>query len=71
MKKICFVASSGGHLQELLCLQELMNNSDSFLVTENDGIVDKGINVPTYYVPQINRKEKNFFVIFFNCFFVW
>ncbi|BCX31091.1 UDP-N-acetylglucosamine--LPS N-acetylglucosamine transferase [Latilactobacillus curvatus] len=71
MKKICFVASSGGHLQELLCLQELMNNSDSFLVTENDGIVDKGINVPTYYVPQINRKEKNFFCHFFKLFFLF
>ena len=32
--KVCFAASSGGHLEELLTLRPLMDRYDSFLVTE-------------------------------------
>ena len=34
MKKICFAASSGGHFEQILALKPLMEQYDSFLVTE-------------------------------------
>ncbi|MDF3265841.1 PssD/Cps14F family polysaccharide biosynthesis glycosyltransferase [Lactiplantibacillus plantarum] len=68
---LCFVASSGGHLQEILCLQELMLSKPSFLITEYDGIKNRNIKVPTYYVKQINRKEKLFFLHFIKLFFLF
>ena len=33
-KKVCFAASCGGHLEELLMLRPLMDRYDSFIVTE-------------------------------------
>lgn len=35
-KKIAFIASSGGHLTELLQLRPIFNNYDSYLITEKD-----------------------------------
>lgn len=35
-KKIVFIASSGGHLTELLQLRSIFNNYNSFLITEKD-----------------------------------
>lgn len=32
--KVCFAASSGGHLEELMVLRPLMARYDSFIVTE-------------------------------------
>ena len=32
--KVCFIASSGGHLEQLKMLQPLMDRYDSFVVTE-------------------------------------
>ena len=32
--RVCFAASSGGHLDELMMLRPLMDRYDSFLVTE-------------------------------------
>lgn len=58
--KICFVASSGGHLEEIKCLKEIEQKYDSILVTEKSDfeIAQFGKNV--YQVPQINRREKRF-----------
>ena len=38
MKKVIFAASSGGHLTELLKLQELFNEYDYLLVTEKTDV---------------------------------
>lgn len=34
MKKVLFISSTGGHLNELLQLEELINKYDSYIVTE-------------------------------------
>lgn len=65
--KICFVASSGGHLDELLMLKPLMDKYDSYIVTEKtEYLVLPQENV--YYVQQINRKEKAFMLNFIRQF---
>lgn len=56
VKKICFIASSGGHFKQLTMLRELMDQFPSFVVTEEV----KGAEVPgkqVYYLKQVNRKE--------------
>lgn len=60
--KICFAASSGGHYEQLMMLKPLMEKYDSFIITERT-LYQAGIkDVKTYYLSQINRKEK-FFVL--------
>ena len=61
--KICFTASSGGHLEELECLRELAEKYDSFLLTEKSEF-DSGKKLwkRIYYVSQINRKEQTFII---------
>lgn len=58
--KICFAASSGGHLEQLLMLTPMMNKYDSFVLTEktNYEMNKKGLNI--IKVPQVNRREKTF-----------
>lgn len=58
--KICFAASSGGHLEEISCLREIANKNNSFLITEESGIQESRFE-HIYYLPQINRNEKQFF----------
>ncbi len=55
--KICFAASSGGHFEQLMMLQPLMAQYDSFVLTEQTGY---GVKIPqkTYYLRQVNRREK-------------
>lgn len=63
--KICYIASSGGHLSELKNIIFSCRNSDFFIVTEsktNKRSVDK--NKVNYYLREINRKEL-FFVFHF------
>lgn len=61
--KIGFAASSGGHLEEIKCLHEVAKQAESFLVTE-DTVITAGESCEftgrTYYLPQINRREKRF-----------
>lgn len=68
-KKICFVASSGGHWEELQCLKEIMNENDSFFVTEKGGQSSEMDKKKLYEVTQINRREKFFFFHFVKLFF--
>lgn len=63
-KKICFAASSGGHLQEIAFLKELMEKYPSFLVTEKVEYKNDNIHPSVYYIKQINRKEKDFIISF-------
>ncbi len=56
--KICFAASSGGHLEQLLMLQPLMEKYDSFIVTEKTQYQMDKKDKTIYYLRQVNRKER-------------
>lgn len=55
---ICFAASTGGHYEQLLMLRPLMDQYNSFLVTEKTKFqaTDKEIG-KVYYLKQVNRKN--------------
>ena len=59
-KKICFAASSGGHYEQILMLKPLMEKYDSFLLTERTDYNAEVKGVRTYYLRQVNRREKLF-----------
>lgn len=67
MKKICFIASTGGHFEQIMMLKPLMDKYESFIITEQtDYSVVKG-DRKVYYLKQINRHEKKFvFKIIYN-----
>lgn len=57
MKKICFIASTGGHLDQLMMLRPIMDKYSSFVVTEKTKYkAIKNIN-KVYYLFQVNRYE--------------
>lgn len=58
--KIVFAASSGGHLEQLMMLKPLMEKYPSVIVTEKTDYSAGKFSVKTYYLLQINRKEKLF-----------
>lgn len=58
--KICFAASSGGHFEQLMMLEPLMKKYDSFVLTEKTLYKISAKDTKTYYVSQINRREKMF-----------
>lgn len=60
MKKIIMAASSGGHVEQLLCLKELNEFYECILVTEETSYKSNYWQNKKYFVPQINRKEKLF-----------
>ena len=62
-KKICFAASSGGHFEQLMMLKEIMNKYDSFILAEKTQYSTNNA-IRTYYLEQINRKEKGWFLSF-------
>lgn len=67
--KICFVASSGGHMEELSRLRNMVNATDFVLTEKSDyNVVDWCSHV--YEFSQINRKEK-FFVVKFVRLFIY
>lgn len=57
--KVCFAASSGGHLEQLLMLKPLMMEYDSFILTEKTRY-EASFPVETLFVPQVNRSELSF-----------
>lgn len=69
-KKICFVASSGGHLEEISRLREIRDNNDCFLVTEKSGFNELKFCDKVFHVCQINRKEPLFIFKFVWLLFV-
>lgn len=69
MKKICFVSSSGGHWEELMCLKPITDNYNSFFVTEEGGQAQDSSIPLIYTLPQINRHEKYFCIHFLKIFF--
>ena len=60
--KLCFAASSGGHLEELLMLRPLMGRYDSFIVTERTLYEASEEGIRFYYLQQVNRREKSCFL---------
>ena len=60
MKKICFIASSGGHFEQLMMLKPLMKKYSSFVVTEKTNYSVDNNDLPFYYLRQVNRHEIKF-----------
>ncbi|KAI4440000.1 polysaccharide biosynthesis protein [Schaedlerella arabinosiphila] len=60
--KLCFAASSGGHLEELMMLRPLMGRYDSFIVTERTLYEASEEGIRFYYLQQVNRLEKSCFL---------
>lgn len=59
-RKICFAASSGGHYEQLMMLKPLMEKYDSFILTEKTQYEVEVAGEKTYYLKQVNRKERTF-----------
>ena len=60
MKKVCFIASSGVHFEQLMMLKPLMKKYDSFIVTEKTNYSVSNLEFNTYYLHQVNRRGKSF-----------
>ncbi|WP_034377876.1 PssD/Cps14F family polysaccharide biosynthesis glycosyltransferase [Dehalobacter sp. UNSWDHB] len=56
-KTILFAASSGGHLEQILCLRGLNQYYNTILVTEKTGYDINTWQDTVYWVPQVNRRE--------------
>lgn len=70
MKKICFIASSGGHFEQLMMLKPLMNKYESFIVTEKTNYSTGKHNKKIYYLNQVNRREVTFLFKMIKNFFL-
>ena len=67
-EKILFVASSGGHLEEISQLKRIAGQYENALVTEANGFEVRNFGNRQYFVPQINRKEILFLPKFIGLF---
>lgn len=56
---VCFAASSGGHLEQILMLEPLMKKYDGFIVTEKTDY-DIPFPVRCYSLRQVNRSRFSF-----------
>ncbi|ODG93165.1 polysaccharide biosynthesis protein [Gottfriedia luciferensis] len=72
--RVCFAASSGGHLEQLMMLYPLMIENDSFIFTEKTTFNYYYKGIECHEVFQINRREKLFIIklimLIFITFFV-
>lgn len=55
--KICFASSTGGHFEQLMMLKPLMEQHDSFILTEKTGYKISVDQYPVFYMTQVNRRE--------------
>lgn len=55
--KIAFIASSGGHLEQLMMLRPLMEKYPCCVITEKTAYKAAPTGQTTHYVPQVNRHE--------------
>ena len=60
MKKICLIASSGGHFEQILMLKPLVEKYDVFIVTEKTKYNLSVDFTDLYYLKQVNRREFKF-----------
>lgn len=56
--KLCFAASSGGHYEQIIMLKPLMEKYESFVITEKTRYECRIKEEKTYFVSQINRRER-------------
>lgn len=56
LKKICLIASAGGHISELMQLNEAINNYDHFYVVPKTEWT-KRIDGRKYFIKDLNRKN--------------
>jgi len=66
--KICFAASSGGHIMEIIRLTGVAENNDCFIITERGGHSENNLCEKIYLVDQINRKQLTFAFVFIKIF---
>lgn len=59
--KVAFVASSGGHLEEISKLKGIEKRYDSFLITEKSDFELKNFCEKKYLLPKMDRKQVLFF----------
>ena len=59
-KKICYIASTGGHFEQLMRLKPLMEKYPGFVVTEKTSYQPPTEDEKLYFIRQVNRKEKLF-----------
>jgi len=58
--KICLIASSGGHFEQIMMLRPLIEEYSGFIVTEKTNY-DLSLNFANfYYLKQVNRNEIKF-----------
>ena len=65
--KICYTASSGGHTQEMLQLNNLMKKYPGIIITESKSIKEGFEKI--YYIEQVNRKSLKSILKFVFSFF--
>ena len=58
--KICFVASSGGHFEQIMMLKPMMKKYNSFIITEKTNYSVDNDDILFYYLKQVNRHEIKF-----------
>ena len=58
--KICFAASSGGHIEQIMMLKPLMESYESFIITEKTNYSVDNQDIKFYYLKQVNRHEIKF-----------
>ncbi len=66
--KVAFIASSGGHLEEIERLKRVEKRYNSFLITESGQFSNTDFCKKKYYTWQMNRKQVTFipkFIILF------
>ena len=58
--KIAFIASAGGHLEEIERLKKIEKKYESFLITEAGEFSKTNFCRRKYYLPQMNRRQLAF-----------
>lgn len=67
-KKILMVASSGGHLEEILALKPLKEKYDTVLITEKTDYKVNCWQNKLYLMPQVNRRELKSWISYIDIF---
>ena len=64
-RKVCFIASSGGHWEELMCLKSVAQKYDAFYVTEEGGQandasanLDSAMITPELFLAYENERKR-------------
>lgn len=55
--KVCFAASSGGHLEEILRLRRMRERCPHFFITEKAAGMESIANEKVYTLPQMKRSD--------------